>query len=215
MRQSTFNLCVLSFILLLASTSSDALAQRRYRHVKKARTEEGFVRKTKAAEKKNTENEPVIPIGETYTAEPLVKSPEPLNTEVKETFFSLETASADNALTATPGKSTKRIKSIVEKSDIGRTERQLFSNEALRNSGLNKMEHPENTQARPGLAFIIMGAVFLGVGFIFLISSIVLLGLGSVLGFIALLILSIMLLGLGASFLPIGIVKLIKYKRGK
>lgn len=215
MKQSIFYLFLSSLSLTFAFLTSDAQAQRRYRHIKKARTEEGFVQKADPSEKKNTEKEIMNPLMETPSVERFVTSPEPVVADAEKAPASLEMASADNAPTIAPRKVGNREKSIREKHSPASTNRLLYSEKAMSTVGLNKMASPEKAQGKPGLAFIIMGSVFLGLGFIFMIISIVLLGFGSFLGFLGLLILSIILLSLGISFLPIGIVKLIKFKRGR
>jgi predicted phage tail protein len=215
MKQPIFYLFLSSLTLIFAFLTSDVQAQRRYRHIKKARTVEGFVQKVDPSEKKNTEKEIKNPLIETPSVERFVTSSELVVADAEKTPASLEIASADNTLTITPRKVSNRKKSIREKQSPVSTDRLHYSEKAMSTVGLNKMASPDKVQGKPGLAFIIMGSVFLGVGFIFMIVSIVLLGLGSILGFIGLLILSIILLSLGTSFLPIGIVKLIKFKRGR
>jgi hypothetical protein len=130
----------------------------------------------------------------------------------------MEMASADNTLTTTPQKRVKFKKNPQEKPSIGKAERQLYSNKALTSSGLNKMANPEKTQGRPGLAFIIMGSIFMAIGLILLISGIYLTILGSFFGFgglfVVLIVFGVILLILGSVFLPIGIARLVKYKRG-
>jgi hypothetical protein len=210
-----FTICLSGLILLFASVTSDAQAQRRYRHIKKVRTEEGFVQNVKSSEKKNAEKEIMNPLIESSSVEPFFASAEPVIAEAEKAQASFEMASADNTLTIAPRKVNKLKKVTREKQSPASTERMLYTEKALGNSGLDKMERPENTQGKPGLAFIIIGSVFLVLGFVFMIVSIVLLGFGSFLGFLGLLILSIILLSLGISFLPIGIVKLIRYKRSK
>lgn len=215
MKKSIFYLFLSGLILFFASLTSDAQAQRRYRHIKKARTVEGFVQKVDPSEKKNAEKEIMNPLMETPSVERFVTSSEPVVADAEKAPVLLEMASADNTLAITPRKVNNRKKSIREKQSPASTNRLLYSEKAMSTVGLNKMVSPEKAQGKPGLAFIIMGSVFLGLGFIFMIISIVLLGIGSFLGFIGLLVLSIILLSLGTSFLPIGIVKLIKFKRGR
>lgn len=215
MKQFIFYLFLSSLTLIFTFITSDLQAQRRYRHIKKARTEEGFVQKVDPSEKKNAEKKITNPLMETPSVERFVTSSEPVVAEAEKAPVSLEMASADNTLTITPRKVSNRKKSIQGKQSPVSTDRLHYSEKAMSTVGLNKMASPDKVQGKPGLAFIIIGSVFLGLGFIFMIISIVLLGIGSFLGFIGLLVLSIILLSLGTSFLPIGIVKLIKFKRGR
>ncbi len=211
MKTRTSILSLLGTILFMVFILGEAQAQRRYKHLKKGRTEEGFVVKPKSHEK------PDVTEIKSSPAEPVTVSAEREN-EVNPASPSeelTETASVENKISA-PAKKQSAVKALFKsETTIETANRLFFSNKAMASVGLDRMLSPERTKGNPGLAFLIMGAVFLGVGLTLFITSFFLLFIDDILGFVALLLVGLALMIVGAVFLPIGIVKFVKYKRGR
>lgn len=212
MKTYTSILSIFGTLLLIIFLTGEARAQRRYKHIKKARTEEGFLTPSKSSEKSKTKE--ISPIGN----ETVTRTADLEQAVTAEIPFekSEEVASAEKNIQIPVKKRPSSVKALFKnETTIETANRLFFSNQAMASVGLDKALSPERTKGNPGLAFLIMGAVFLGVGLTLFISSFFLLFIDDILGFVALLLIGLALMIVGAVFLPIGIVKFVKYKRGK
>jgi hypothetical protein len=217
MRKNVTLMGLTLMILSLLFIVDNASAQRRYKHLKRVKTEEGFtetsVKNKQKVKHPSIENQTVT--HEIMTEEAIASEAEIIN---ETAVASIE--KKDKAYAITKEIKKIKIKDLFKEDKLAVTAASmLYSNKALANSKLGRMLAPEKTnEMKPGVLFIIIGSVMAGVALIFwIVGTIVFLG-SSGYNFpiyVVFIVLGVLLWFGGLAMIAVGIVKLIKYNRGR
>lgn len=204
-------------VLSVLFVVDNASAQRRYKHLKRAKTEEGFA-ETPVKTKQKVRQQPQ----ETPTVTDEIMNEE---TAVTETDIIQETAvvsieKKDKASATIKEIKKIKVKDLFQEDKLAETAASMvYSNKALANSKLGKMLSPEKTsEMKPGMLFIIIGSIMAGIALTFwIVGTIVFLGTSgyNFALYVVFIVLGVLLWFGGLAMIAVGIVKLIKYNRGR
>jgi len=207
-----FTLMVLSILFVMDNAS----AQRRYKHLKRVKTEEGFtVSPTKNEQKLNQPIE--IP---TVTGEIMHEKTVATEADIIQETAVASVEKKDKASAAIKEIKKIKVKDLFKEDKLAETAASMvYSNKALANSKLGKMLSPEKTgEMKPGVLFIIIGSIMAGLALIFwIVGTVVFLGTSgySFPLYVVFIVLGVLLWFGGLAMIAVGIVKLIKYNRGR
>lgn len=220
MKKSVSLLSVVILAFMMTFLANDASAQRRYKHLKRVRTPEGFVQKTKKEKPAQNEVRFENKAEQTPVTSEIIK-------EENEVAVS-ETPAADQTAVATSENKKAKFKTAIKQVKVKDlfTEEKLaetastlvYSSSALSKSGLGKMLSPEKTsEMKPGMLFIIIGSVMAGLAIImWIVGTVVFLGAGyNAWIYILFIVLGVLLWFGGLAMIAVGIVKLIRHNRGR
>lgn len=194
----------------------DASAQKRYKHLKKAKTEEGILVKTKTEKKSVKEAEP-----KELDSSPVTQQWVEEKAEVEKTENDVTAVASSENKKASFVKQVKqvKVKNLFNEKELAETASSLvFSSKAISDSKFGKMLSPEKSaELQPGMLFIIIGSVLMGVAIIlWVVGTVVFLSSGyNAWIYILFIVLGVLSWFAGLALLAVGIVKLIKHKRGR
>lgn len=194
----------------------DASAQKRYKHLKKAKTEEGILVKNKTEKKTVKEAEP----GELHLS-PLTQQWVEETVQSEKTENDIDAVASNENQKASFAKPVRKVKVknlFNEKEFVETASSLVFSSKAISDSKFGKMLSPGKTaEMKPGMSFIITGSVLLGVAIIlWVVGTVVFLGTGyNAWIYILFIVLGVLSWFAGLALLAVGIVMLIKHKHGR
>jgi len=210
---------LLGFALMLIAMlafNSDASAQRRYKHLKRVKTPEGFVEITKTQKPVHVKPQTPQPAEAATVTETAQEQATPAPAPVDETAV----ASAEPKKTTLVRETKKvKLKSLFREKELAQTATSLvYSNDALAKSGLGKMLAPDKVGAlEPGMLLIILGSVMAGIAItMWVVGTVVFFGTGGNAAlYILFIVLGVFLWFGGLAMIAVGIVKLIRSRRGR
>jgi len=204
-------------ILSILFVMDDASAQRRYKHLKRVKTEEGFAQIPPKAKRKLKQEPPAPP---TVTGEIINEEITIVEADIIHGDAVASVEKKDKAYATIKEVKKIRAKDLFKEDKLAETAASMvYSNKALAGSKLGKMLSPEKTsEMKPGVLFIIIGSVMVGVAIILWI-----LGTAIFLGsagynfaiYVVFVVLGVLLWFGGLAMIGVGIYKLVKYNRGK
>lgn len=221
MKNKIYSLGIMLSIALLILGTQDSVAQRRYKNRKLARTEEGIVvlpkKERKAKMESPTVKEAVEQKTETVEMD-LVEETPTENERTDEINAEVKTEKNDKTSFVKTAKTIK-VKDLYKEDKLAVIASSLVSSsKPLSKSKLATMLSPEKTsEMKPGMLFIIIGSVMAGVAItLWIIGSVIFLtSYYNYLLYVLFVVLGVLLWFGGLAMIAVGIVKLIRYNRGK